>query len=99
MEALLIILAAAAAVISGLTYPLWPRYTVAVSVITITIGAGALALLIFGPKDYMLRIPSSMTTISHPWILGGFGMLLLILGFGGIVGFSARLLMSRKTFR
>lgn len=99
MEALLIVLAAAAAVISALSYPLHPRYTIAVSVITTTIGASGLALLMFGPKDYMLRIPSSLTTILHPWILGGAGMLLLILGVGGIVGFSARLLMSRKTFR
>src|SRR5262245_17112094 len=99
MEALLIILAAAAAVISALTYPLHPKYTVAVSVITTTIGAGAFTLLMFGPKDYMLRIPSSMTTILHQLILGGVGMLLLILGVGGIVGFSARLLMSKKIFR
>jgi hypothetical protein len=99
MEALLIILAAAAAVISALTYPARPKCTVAVSVITTTIGAGALALLMFGPKDYMLRIPSSMTTILHPWILGGFGTFLIILGIGGIVGFFARLLMGRKTFR
>lgn len=99
MEALLIILALAAAVISALTYPFHPVCTVAVSVITAIIGAGALTLLLFGPKDYMLRIPSSMATILHPWILSGFGGLMLILGVGGIIGFSARLLMSRKTFR
>jgi hypothetical protein len=98
MEALLIILAAAAAVISAFTYPACPKCTVAVSVITTTIGAGALTLLMFGPKDYMLRIPSGMITILHPWILGGFGAFLIILGVGGIVGFSARLLIS-KTFR
>ncbi len=95
----MIILVTAAAVISALAYPLRPRCTVAVSVITAIIGASALTLLLFGPKDYMLRIPSSMTTILHPWILGGFGGILLILGVGGIIGFSARLLMSRKTFR
>ena len=99
MEALLIILAAAAAVISALTYPLRPKCTVAVSVMTTTLGAGALTLLMFGAKDYMLRIPSSMTTILYPWILGGFGTFLIILGIGGIVGFFARLLMGRKTFR
>jgi hypothetical protein len=44
----------------------------------------------------MLRIPSSMTAILHTWILGGFGMLLLIVGAGAIVGVSARFLMSRK---
>jgi hypothetical protein len=98
MEALLIILATAAAVISALTYPLRPKCTVTVSVITAIIGASALTLLMFGPKDYMLRIPSSMATILHPWIFGGFAVLLLILGVGGIIGFSARLLMSRKTF-
>jgi hypothetical protein len=98
MEALLIILATAAAVISALTYPLRPKYTVAVSVIATTIGASALTLVMFGPKDYMLRIPSGIVTILHPWILGGLGLLLLILGVGGIVGFSARLLLSRKTF-
>src|SRR4030095_868143 len=96
MEALLIVLAAAAAVISAVTYPLCPKSTAAVSVVTTFIGAGALALLIFGPKDYMLRIPSSMSAILHPWILGGFGMLLLIVGAGAIVGVSARFLMSRK---
>ena len=97
MEALLILLAAATAVISALAYPRRPKYTVAVSIITTIIGAGALGLLMFGPKDYMLRIPSSMTMILHPWILGGAGMLLLILGLGGIVGFSVRLWMG-KTF-
>ena len=96
METLLIVLAAAAAAISAVTYPLCPKSTAAVSVVTIFIGAGALTLLIFGPKDYLLRIPSSMTTILHPWILGGFGTLLLIVGVGAIVGVSARLLMTRK---
>ena len=99
MEALLIVLATAAAAISAVTYPLCPKSTAAVSVVTIFIGAGALTLLIFGPKDYMLRIPSSMTDILHPWILGGFGMLLLIVGVGAIVGVSARFLMSRKASR
>jgi hypothetical protein len=96
MEALLIVLAMAAAAISGVTYPLCPKSTAAVSVVTTTIGAGALAFIIFGPKNYMLRIPSSMTTILHPWILGGFGTLLRIVGAGAIVGVSARFLMSRK---
>src|SRR5262245_41061401 len=96
METLLIILATAAAVISDITYPLRQKYTVAVSIITTTIGASVLTLLMCGPKDYMLRIPSRIATILHPWILGGVGVLLLILGVGGIIGFSARLLRWSK---
>ncbi len=99
MEALLIILATAATVISALIYPLRPKCTVAVSVITAIIGASGVTLVLFGPKDYMLRIPSSTATILHPFILGSVGGLLLTLGVGGIIGFSARLLMSRKTFK
>lgn len=95
MGTLLVILAAAAAVISALTYPLRPRVTVAVSVLAAAIGACSFAFVAFGPKDHMLRIPNSLTTLLHPWVLGGLGTLLLILGVGGIIGFSARLLMSR----
>ena len=99
MTTLLIILAVAAAAISALTYPLRPKCTVAVSVITASIGAGAYTLLLFGPNDYMLRIPSSMTTLLHPWVLGGIGGLSLTLGVGGIIGFLARLLISRDPFK
>jgi hypothetical protein len=97
VEALLIILALAAAAISALTYPRYPKYTIAMALIATTVGASALTFIMFGPKDYMLRIPSSMTTILHPWIIGGGGMLLLLLGIGGIFGFSARLLMHSLT--
>ncbi len=99
MVTLLIILAVGAAVISALTYPVRPKCTVVVSVVTAIIGATAYTLLLFGPKDYMLRIPSSMTTLLHPWVMGGVGGLLLILGVGGIIGFSARLLISRNPFK
>jgi len=96
MEALLIVLAAAAAVISAVTYPLCPKSTAAVSVVTTFILAGALALLIFAPKDYMRGIRRSMTAILHTWILGGLGILKKKVGAGAIVGVSARFLMSRK---
>ncbi len=99
MATLLIILATVAAATSALIYPLRPKCTVAVSVVTVVIGASAYTLLLFGPKDYMLRIPSSIATLLHPWVLGGIGGLLLTLGVGGIIGFSARLLMSRKAFK
>jgi hypothetical protein len=90
---LLIIVALAAAAVSAVTYPRRPKCTLATALIATTIGVSALAFIMFGPKDYMLRIPSSMTPILHPWIVGGAGMLLLLLGIGGIVGLSARLLM------
>lgn len=98
MEALLIVLAATAAVTSAVCYSHGPKHTVAGALITTTLGASMLAFIMFGPKDYMHRIPGILTTILHPWIVGGFGTLLLIVGVGGIVGFLARLLMSRKTF-
>ena len=99
MEGLLIIVVAGAAVISALTYPIRPMGTVVVSVITSIIGASALTLLVFGPKDYMLRIPSRLTTILHPYILGSFGILVLLLGVGGMIGISARWLMGRRISR
>ncbi len=96
MEGLLIIVATVTAVIAFLIYPLRPKCTLAASVITTILGGSALTVLVFGPKDYLLRVPSIMSTALHPWILGSFGMLMLILGVGGLIGISACLLMRKK---
>jgi hypothetical protein len=96
METLLIILAAAAAILSALTYPRSPKCTVVASVMTAMIGASALLLLVVGPEDYLLHVPSTIAPALHPYVLGSAGMLLLIVGAGGIIGPSARRLLSRK---
>lgn len=95
METLLILAAAATAAISARAYSGTPRSTVAISVIAATLGGSALMWLSWGPKDYMLRIPSGLTDVFHPYVLAGLGMLLLVLGVGGVIGFCARILMSR----
>ena len=96
METVLNILAALAAIIAALAYPRSPRYTLAISVIAATMGAAALMLLTLGPQDYMLRIPTSIATVAHPYVLGSAGMLLLTLGAGGIIGLTARWLLSKR---
>jgi hypothetical protein len=96
LETLLIILAAGAAIISALIYPAHPKCTLAVSISAVIIGASALTVLMVGPKDYMLRLPSSMAPGLHPYVLGACGMFLLTLGGGGIIGLSARWLASRR---
>ena len=90
MEAFIILVAIAAALLAGLLYPLCPKATVAVAVMLTLFGASALAVLLLGPQDYMLRIPRRLTTLMHPYILGSGGVLCLVLGVGGVLGCAAR---------
>ncbi len=61
------------------------------------LGSMALAFVVYGPKDYLLRVPASFVNVLHPWILGLVGLLSVVIGGGGLAGLLVRRLMCRST--
>lgn len=67
------------------------------AVALIAVGALALGIILFAPKDYMLHIPDFLETALHPWILGLSALGFLTLGVAGLVGsIAGRLVALRK---
>ena len=97
MEALLLVVIAIVAALAALAFARCPKGVMIVCSLLILIGAIALALLVSGPKDYLLRVPASLTTLLHPYILGSAGLLCVIIGAGGLAGLLARRLMQKST--
>ena len=81
------------------TYHRCARCTATVFTAVTIIGVGALTLVFLGRRDYMLKIPARMTTVLHPWVLGGIGLVLVVIGIGGTIGLLARLLMKKCIFK
>ena len=56
------------------------------ALILMAMAALTIVFILFGPKEYMLQIPESLTTILHPWNLGLFALVTGIIGLSGLIG-------------
>lgn len=97
MEAILLFACAIATAIAALAFTRFPTGVVIVCSLLLIVGSIALALLVYGPKDYLLRFPASLATVLHPYLLGLAGLLCVIVGVGGLAGSLARFLMHKST--
>ncbi len=82
------------AVTTGLgAYFLYPKRPFVMRLVTgflLLLCFAAISALIFGPSDLMERLPSNLTNVGHPWVLGSLavasGILFLSCALGSFVG-------------
>lgn len=84
------------AAIAALAFVRCPQ-TAMITCLLLLLGSMALAFVVYGPKDYLLRVPASFVNVLHPWILGLVGLLSVVIGGGGLAGLLVRRLMCRST--
>lgn len=85
------------AAIAALAFVRCPQTAMITCLLLLLLGSMALAFVVYGPKDYLLRVPASFVNVLHPWILGLVGLLSVVIGGGGLAGLLVRRLMCRST--
>lgn len=77
-------------------YPRWPRCTVLVAVLCVLAGLLAIAIILFAPVDYMMRLPPSFADYVHPYRLA-LSFPLILFGIAGLMGIGIKFVIMRVT--